>query len=308
MLNTTPQNSTVWYSWSLNSDNPTGGAKYIKEGVSPEAAESNSFSHRFGVFLIRCFFIASSMVYWCARQTKPSMSAKDLIIGIFIALSLTTTVTHMVLSSKESTLKLLMYCNMSNIGCQIIVLVCLFYGVSQSQVSPLNLAMLTALMVGETSNSRSILACIIVGILLLAIDPSSQTDYSSVVVAIVGLFCVFAFLSYQLRNTAPRKRLMLQLNLEPTLRTEDDYETTSRGRRMLSPVNKPKSFYGAAFGGEKKIQVQHSRDNIMSHDLDAVLPEKPFGSFKEFTKKQESSTIVIAALLFSKTCKKRNSR
>jgi hypothetical protein len=207
MLSSAPQNSTAWYSWSLNSDNPTAGAKYIKEGVSPEAAESNSFSHRLGVFLIRCLFLASSIVYWYARETKPSNSAKDLIIGIFMALSLMATTAHMVLSSKESTLRLLMYCNVSNNSCQIIVLVCLFYGVQQSQVSPLNLAMLTALMVGETSNSRSILAAVIVGTLLLAIDPNYQTDYSSVVLAIAGPFVIIIFVSYQLWYHAPESSL-----------------------------------------------------------------------------------------------------
>ena len=207
MLSTSPQNSTTWHSWTLNPENPVGGANYIKEAVSPEAAQTNGFSHRIGVLLFRGLFIAASLVYWYSRDTKPTSSAKDVIVGIGLALSFLISTAHFIISSKETQQRLLWSCNVGNTVCQVAVLVCLFYSANKSQSSPLHLASLLALMVAETTAVRSILASTSVGVLLLAIDPSSRTDYSAGVVSIVGSFLTVALVSYLLWLHAPDAEL-----------------------------------------------------------------------------------------------------
>ena len=252
MLSTSPQNSTTWHSWTLNPENPVGGANYIKEAVSPEAAQTNGFSHRIGVLLFRGLFIAASLVYWYSRDTKPTSSAKDVIVGIGLALSFLISTAHFIISSKETQQRLLWSCNVGNTVCQVAVLVCLFYSANKSQSSPLHLASLLALMVAETTAVRSIFASTIVGVLLLAIDPSSRTDYSAVVVSIVGSFVVTVFLSCLLwYNSAVCKHS--RVTIGTVLRTQEDLEImTPRSRGMSTPSSKGKGYFGSAFGADKQ--------------------------------------------------------
>lgn len=253
MLSASPRNSATWYLWSLNTDDPTSGSNYIKEAISPEAAQSNGFSHRVGVLLVRFLFLASSMVYWYSRNQKPTSSAPDVIVGISLAFLFLISVAHFILSSKEESCRMLTYCNIGVSCCQIGALVALFFGIKPGEISPLNLAMLVGLMMGETSSSRSMLAVTIFTTISLAVDPTNRVDYSSVVVSVVGLFLIFILLSFLLwynKFTA----LELRFSTETTLKTQDDVESTPRIRSSNSVSAKSKGFFESAFGSENKPQ------------------------------------------------------
>lgn len=252
MLSTTSQNSTSWYSWTLNPENPVTGANYIKQAVSPEAAQTSGLSHRIGVALFRGLFIAASLVYWYSRDTKPTSSAKDIITGIGLALSLLTSTGHFVISSKDNQQQFLWAYNVANNVCQVAVLVSLFFSTNKSVSSPLHLASLLLLMVAETTAVRSILAYVAVGTLLLAIDPSSRADYSGVVAAVAGSFISSVVVSYMLWiNFSSCKN---QRSTQGTvLKTQEDFELiTPRSRGASTPSSKGKGYFGSAFGADKQ--------------------------------------------------------
>ena len=110
----------------------------------------------------------------------------------------------------------------------------LFFGIKTGEISPLNLAMLVGLMMGETSSSRSMLAVTIFTTISLAVDPTNRVDYSSVVVSVVGLFLIVLFMSWRLWYHAPDSALAELYGRKKPLQMSDNPELAAASGTQLN--------------------------------------------------------------------------